>query len=406
MLNKYHILTVTHKQTALKNIKSYILPETEESEIRDRLSFLKSAFQLDELFYLATCNRVQYLFYCSQPVNDLFIQQFFSSINPSIAQDAIDQVQHLQGVDAVRHLFQVGASIDSLVVGEREILRQFREAYSINQERGLTGDFIRLLNNATVQAAKEVYSKTRIGEKPVSVVSLAIQQLLQTDTDKNARVLIIGAGQTNQLVGKFLKKHQFSNVVVFNRTLPNGLQLAETLGGEAFPLTHLQEYHSGFDALIVCTGATQPIINAQLLQQMAGGTLNGQVIIDLSIPHNVDAASACLDTIQYIDIESLKVKAKENLHFRKQEIVKAQQLLEEHVEAFHDLFQQRQIELAMRHVPTEIKAVKKHALDNVFRKEVEELDHPTRELVERMLNYMEKKCIGIPMKAAKTVALQ
>jgi glutamyl-tRNA reductase len=406
MLNKYHILTVTHKQTALKNIKSYILPETEESEIRERLASLKSTFELDELFYLATCNRVQYLFYRSQPLDDQFTQQFFTAVNPQIKLEAIEQAQHFQGVEAVRHLFQVGASIDSLVVGEREILRQFREAYSTNQERGLTGDFIRLLNSATVQAAKEIYSKTRIGEKPVSVVSLAIQQLMQTGIEKDARILLVGAGQTNQLVGKFLKKYQFSNVAVFNRTLPNGLQLAEMVNGEAFTLQQLQEYKAGFDALIVCTGATQPILNAALLQQMAGGILNGQVVIDLSIPHNVDDEAAGLDTLEYIDIESLKVKAKENLHFRKQEIVKAKQLLEEHVETFHDLFQQRQIERAMSHVPAEIKALKQHTLDNVFRKEVEELDHPTRELVERMLSYMEKKCIGIPMKAAKTVALQ
>jgi glutamyl-tRNA reductase len=406
MLNKYHILTVTHKQTALKNIKSYILPETEESEIRERLASLKSTFELDELFYLATCNRVQYLFYRSQPLDDQFTQQFFTAVNPQIKLEAIEQAQHFQGVEAVRHLFQVGASIDSLVVGEREILRQFREAYSTNQKRGLTGDFIRLLNNATVQAAKEIYSKTRIGEKPVSVVSLAIQQLMQTGIEKDARILLVGAGQTNQLVGKFLKKYQFSNVAVFNRTMPNGLQLAEMVNGEAFTLQQLQEYKAGFDALIVCTGATQPILNAALLQQMAGGILNGQVVIDLSIPHNVDDEAAGLDTLEYIDIESLKVKAKENLHFRKQEIVKAKQLLEEHVETFHDLFQQRQIERAMSHVPAEIKALKQHTLDNVFRKEVEELDHPTRELVERMLSYMEKKCIGIPMKAAKTVALQ
>jgi glutamyl-tRNA reductase len=136
---------------------------------------------------------------------------------------------------------------------------------------------------------------------------------------------------------------------------------------------------------------------AQLLQ----GDPDKKVVIDLSIPNNVHRATTEAFSMQYIEIDDLRQLAKENLAFREQEIAKAQKLLAAYIKNFPDELRQRHVELALRAIPEAVRAVKEKAINEVFKKEVAVLDAPTRELMERMMTYMEKKCVGIPMKVAK-----
>ncbi len=407
MLDKYKIITITHKRISLKNMGDFVVQTPGEELLSDRLQELKGQFGLDELFYLATCNRILYFFTSNQPLDANFAARFLLAANPHLSNEVLDHIEEvallLEGMDALNHFYDVAASIDSLVVGERQILGQVRNAYEQCQAWGLTGDSLRLAIQQAVVTAKGIYSRTRIGEKPVSIVSLAIQQMMRSKLPHDARILIVGAGQTNQLVGKFLAKYGFTNVLVFNRTLSKAEQLAMTIGGRAsaHQLLELTEYRGGFDCLIVTTAATEPVIVPGLYEQLLQGETQRKLIIDLSIPHNVDEAVYEQYDVQYIEIEGLRLLAKDNLAFREKEVQHAKKLLIEYLAEFPTLYKQRQLELAMRLVPNEIKAVKNKALNEVFRKEVEVLDEATRELVDRMLSYMEKKCIGIPMKAAR-----
>lgn len=409
MLDRYKILTVTHKRTDLKNISDFVVRANDADTLKQRLEALKEHFNLGEILYLSTCNRVMYLFETEEELDTLFAGHFFQYINPDLSLQTIrhiDDIVYLyEGAEAIGHLFEVAASIDSLVIGERQILGQLREAYEQCRQWGLTGDYIRLAIQHAVQAAKAVYSQTRIGDKPVSIVSLAVQKLLQAKLPKDAPIVIVGAGQTNQLVAKFLLKHQFEQVTAFNRTLSKAQKLAEPFAGKAFPLTKLPAYRSAFECLIVCTGSTDAVITPELYGDLIGEDDRQKVVIDLSVPHNVDRAVAEQFPVNYIEIEGLRQLAKENLAFREQEVCSAQKILREHVEEFPVHLRQRRLERAMRQVPDEIKAVKSRAMNEVFRKEVEGLDRETRELMERMLAYMEKKCISIPMKAAREIVL-
>ena len=409
MLANYKILTVTHKHTQLKEIGDFVIKAADSRALKARLEALKAGFQLDELLYLPTCNRVMYFFTTAQPITSRFISRFFQSVNPELPAAASSQigdvVQCLEGEAALEHLLDVSASIDSLVIGERQILRQLREAFDQCWEWGLAGNFIRLAYQQAVVAAKAVYSNTRIGEKQISVVSLAVQKLLNAGLNKNARILMVGAGQTNQLVAKFLVKHAFNDIVVFNRTLDKAEQLASLLGGKAQPLDALPAYTSGFDCLIVCTGATNAVITPELYASLLQGEKGRKVAIDLSVPRNISEAVVKNNDINYIEIEGLRHLAEANLAFREQEVEEARMILKEYLQEFPTLFKQRQLEIAMRRVPTEIKAVRHKAVNEVFRKEVEMLDGQTRELMERMLAYMEKKCIGIPMKVAREAVM-
>jgi len=410
MLEKYKIITVTHKRINLKEIAQFVVQTGKGESVRDRLAELKEQFGLEELMYLSTCNRVMYFFTSDNTLDESFAARFLMAVNPHLSNNTLNHIEEmallLEGMDALSHLYAVAGSIDSLVVGEHQILGQIREAYERSLEWGLTGDNIRVAVQNAILAAKGVYSNTRIGDKPVSIVSLAVQQMLRAHVHKDDRVLIVGAGQTNQLVGKFLLKHEFSNVRVFNRTLLKAQELASNLQGTAFPLDRLPEHQGGFDCLIVCTGATEPIVDASLYAKLLNGESGRKVVIDLSIPHNVAPEISEQFDVQYIEIEGLRILAKENLAFREQEVTRAQHLLDNYLQEFPTLYKQRQLEIALRGLPTEIKAVKSKVLNDVFRKEVDTLDDNTRDLVERMLAYMEKKCIGIPMKAAREALIR
>ena len=288
------------------------------------------------------------------------------------------------------------------MIGEREILRQLREAYQkCKTQFSITGDKIRIAMQMTVKSAKMVYGNTRIGEKPVSIVSLAVKKLLQSSPPNNARVIIIGAGQTNILMSNFLKKYNFKDVAVFNRTLEKAENLASRLNGSVFTLDALQSFDKGFDIMIVCTGSTSKFIDKETYAQLLQGDTSQKTIVDLSVPSNIDADVCATNDINYIEIQSLKKLAEDNLAFRKNEIAKVKDILAERVNEFKEIYRQREIERDVSYIPQEIKAVKEKAINVVFKKQLDEVDDNARQLIEEMMTYMEKKCIAVPIKKAK-----
>jgi glutamyl-tRNA reductase len=407
MLNGFKILTVTHRRTSLQHVEKFVLTHTDEPALRARLESLKAEFGIAEMMYLATCNRVMFLFYTEASIHQSgipsnFQSSFFKTINPSLGEQFIeDNVTLLEGHAAAEHLYWVAASVDSLVVGEREILRQLREAYDRCQAWGLTGDHLRIAMQGAVVAAKEVYTHTRLGDKPVSVVSLAMREMLKAKLPKTARILMVGAGQTNILVAKFLAKNNYQNVAVFNRTLERAQRIAKMVGGRAFGFDELSHYNEGFDCLIVCTGATKAVIDNELYIKLLAGEKGSKTIIDLSVPNNVCKEVVASHTVHFIEIEGLRALAHENRAFREQEVSAATELLSRHLAEFEAAVRNRRIEQAMMQVPVEMKAMKEYALGKVFKKEIDVLDDNTRELLERMMDFMEKKCAGIPIKVAK-----
>ncbi|NJO87459.1 MAG: hypothetical protein HC821_05740 [Lewinella sp.] len=178
---------------------------------------------------------------------------------------------------------------------------------------GLTGDDLRLVFDRAVLAAKDVFDRTQIGEKSISIVSLAVRKMLAKAPDKSARVLLIGAGQTNNLVAKFLRKYGYTNVAVFNRSLGRAEQLAATFsGGSAFPLAELADYSMGFDVLYVCTAATESVVNQKNIGSLlAGETASGKLLIDLAVPNNVAEAVVESHAFHYISVDHLRQLADE-----------------------------------------------------------------------------------------------
>ncbi|TXF89376.1 glutamyl-tRNA reductase [Neolewinella aurantiaca] len=404
MLQHVHILTLTHRHAKLKAIGTIVAAFEAEDKLRERLTSLKEDGKVDEIFYLSTCNRITLLFTTHKKVDQKFREALLPS---SDIPAAMAEMEHLSGMKAVYHLFEVAGSIDSLVVGERQILGQFREAYERCREWGLIGDDLRIVCNRIVLAAKDVYSSTRIGEKSVSVVSLSMQQLQKLQPGADARILMIGAGQTNLLVTKFLKKAGHQHLTVFNRTQERAQNLSNAFPkGAGYALSEISSYEEGFDVLIVCTGSAEPTVTPELFHWLlAGDDPRDKVVIDLGVPADVAESTVAGHEFEYVGIEQLRALAEENMGFRREEIKRAHGVLHKHLGELETAYRQRLLERAMSHLPQEIKAIKHTAVNQIFAKEIKDLDPDTRDLMLRMMSYMEKRCIGIPMKAAREAIL-
>ncbi len=401
ILSNYHILTLSHKSVKIKNLGDFVISDLENTtDISNILGPLKDELNIDEILYLPTCNRVLFLFVTRQRVDNTFLGQFQQLLYPNLSMDFTEAAQHFHGHAAIRHLLEVASSVDSLIIGEREILRQLRTAYDFCRRAKLTGDSIRLAIKISVETAKQVYSNTKIGEKPVSVVSMAMRVLENKQMDRDAKILLVGAGQTNTLVAKFLKKFGYSNFTVFNRSLVNGQKLAKLLNGTAHSLDELASYQEGFDILIVCTASTEYIITPELFDRL---NTNDQtkMLIDLSVPYNVDPIVGSKTMVDLIEIESLKEGIDQNKAFREKEVNKAKEIIEDQLDAFYYNFKGRQVEIALKDIPDQIKAIKSHAFQNVFKNEVSSLGPDAIHIISKMMDYMEKKCIDIPIQVAK-----
>lgn len=399
------VIAFTHKQIDLEELGCLILCN---EAIDERLEFVKSKFDIPEIFYLGTCNRVEFIFTAEQDLDKAFVKDFLSALHGDHLSDyqlemITENCSLYEKEEALNHLMRVSSSLESLVVGEKEILAQVRKAYEDCRVKKFTGDYLRLIMNRVVKTAKEVYTYTNISKNPISIVSLAYRKLKEQKVCSNSRILIIGAGDTNQNIAKYLKKHTYTNFSVFNRTFSKAEFLAKELGGKAFKLEDLQNYNDGFDVIITCTSATDPIITEELYLKLLNGDLSPKVIVDLAIPNDTAPEVLMNHEIEYIQVNTLKDIAEKNLQERYQELINGEAIIERNIIEFRPILKQRRVELAMQEVPKKIKEIKETALNAVFVNEVNSLDPDSRKVLEMVMNYMEKKYITVPMVMAKNI---
>lgn len=406
-MDHFKVIAITHRLNGLNEVGKFHIADVEQS---DRLNHLKTVAKLDELMYLSTCNRVEFYFVTKENMDDEFLVGFFNAFNPEWSEtqllSAIKSTEFFTGEEAVKHVFNVASSLDSMVVGEREIITQVREAFEKSKRMGLTGDGIRLVVKKTIETAKEIYSKTNIATKPVSVVSLAFKRLDEYNVKPDARILFIGAGQTNTTMARFLKKYGYTNFMVFNRSVLNGLALAAELKCESKELSEILAYKKGFDVLITCTASSEYVITNEVYESLLNGETDQKVVIDLAIPTDIDPAIVSKHKVKYISVDHLKTVAESNLREREKEMVHCHKLIDTHFTEFKDVFKIRQIEKAMCEVPQKIKEIKEMALNSIFAKDIAGMDENSKEILQKVVEYMEKKYISVPMKMAKEIIIE
>jgi glutamyl-tRNA reductase len=406
VLEHLNIAAFTHKNLEVTEIG---MLHIEEQEQKERLSSLKSAFGFSELMFLSTCNRVEFTFCTDQIVSQSLLTAVFETLYPNFTKTQIEtfssSAELTSGIQAVNHILNVASSIDSMVIGEREIITQVRSAFERCRSNGLTGDLIRLAMRYTIETAKKVYTETSIAKKPVSVVSLAYHRLRDMNISLDARILIIGAGMTNTNMSRFLKKHGFTKFVVFNRTLSKAEKLAHDLHGQALPLSALDSYSEGFDVIISCTGADSHIITPEIYHNLLAGDEGRKVVIDIALPQDLDPQIIESHNVTHISVNVLQKISNENLKERSKEIAHVESIITASLEEFKQIHRIREVEIAMREVPEKVKEIRSIAVNEIFKKDIDMLDENSKDVLEKVLGYMEKKYMSVPMIMAKEILI-
>lgn len=406
-LKALHIFAFTHRNLSVNEVGELHI---EESNQRARLSELKSILGLDEIMFLSTCNRVEFIFVTEQAVNSDYFRHFLQSLYPEFDSQRLAHFSKaafaFHGEDAVEHILSVASSVDSMIVGEREIITQVRNAYNACHQMGLTGDLIRILIRHTIETAKRVYTETSIARKPVSVVSLAYHKLRDMNVPLGSRILIVGAGVTNTNMSRFLKKHGFTNFHVFNRTFEKAERLAADIHGEAHPLSDLRTYSGGFDVIITCTGSEHHVLSPEIYDHLLQGDTARKIVIDIAIPQDLSPEIIASHNVTHISVEVLQKISNENLRERSKEIQHVEEIIAEALYEFRHIHHLRAVELAMREVPNKVKEIRSTAVNEVFRNELASLDENSRQTLEKVIGYMEKKYMSMPMLMAKEILLK
>jgi glutamyl-tRNA reductase len=292
---------------------------------------------VEEAMILSTCNRGEIIAVAGAPeeVSQRLVQEI-GNIHGLDTEPFFRFLYLKEGPEAVQHVFRVASSLDSMVLGEPQILGQVKEAYKRAATANATGPILNRLMHRAFFAAKRVRSETAIGLAAVSVAYVAVElarKILGDLADK--AVLLIGAGEMAELAARHLTTHVEKPILVVNRTFENACQLARRLQGSAAAMDKLDEGLATADVVITSTGSCDPIITcSQMKTVMKRRRYRPIFLIDIAIPRDVDAAVNDVDGVYVYNIDDLQAVVDENLGGRKQEALRGEQIVAEEVEKF------------------------------------------------------------------------
>jgi glutamyl-tRNA reductase len=298
-----------------------------------------------EMVVLSTCNRAEIYAVGDNDATAEGVRRFFSEYHNIPHQQVAEHLYVRNGADAARHLFRVAAGLDSLVVGEPQILGQVKAAYAAAHEGRFTAALTNRLFHSAFAAGKRVRSETGLGEGAVSVSYAAIALAKKIFGDlKGRNVLILGAGEMAKLTGIHLQAQQVKQITIASRTLQTAEDLAAHLSGVAVPWNALDSALHAADILVTATGASEPVLTrARIEEAMRGRRGRTLFIIDIALPRDVEAAAGDLDQVFLYNIDDLQAIVQENLARRGAELARAEAIVEEEVAKFVAWMQSREI---------------------------------------------------------------
>lgn len=402
------IVAFTHKKFDFDEIGLFHIDDLERSA---KLNQIKTELNIDEIVYLSTCNRVEFIISDAKIVDSFFLKKFIQFISTDFSSKQIkgfiDRLEVFSDETAVHHLFSVASSLDSLVLGEREIITQVRKAYEDCKDYGVCGDVLRVFIQKTLHTAKKIYTESNIAKKPVSIVSLSYLEL-QKHLHAPKNILVIGAGKSITSMLKFISKGLLHKYTIYNRTLEHAKKLSDNLNlnAEIKLLSDLGSKIEEFDLVISCTGSKKVIVNKDIYKCLIGDDKTKKIIVDLAVPNDVSEEIVKNHLVELITVKDLKIIAKKNLKYREKEINVCLEIIKEQMVDYHIAEKERQLERALSAVPKSIKNIKQKAYDEVFVKELERMDDNSREVLDKFIQYMEKKYISVPMVLAKDILLK
>lgn len=304
-------------------------------QLPDALVRLKRAAALDEVCILSTCNRTE-IYTTAETMNPGRIVDWLCDFHRIDQLELESAVYSHMGNEAVGHMMQVAAGLDSMVLGEPQILGQMKDAFVIATDTGTIGSQLSHLSQNTFRIAKKIRTDTSIGESSVSVASTAVN--LATNLFGNlagCQVLLIGAGETIELVARHLQQAGISRFIVANRTLSNAERLARGIGGQATDLAMLHEHLGEIDLLFSSTGSQLPILGKGMVERVIKKRKHRPIfMVDLAVPRDIEPEISVLQDIYLYTIDDLQIIVSENMSIREDAASDAQRIVDEAVKEY------------------------------------------------------------------------
>lgn len=347
--------------------------KTAPVEVRERLAFpadkIRAALQslltqthAAEAMILSTCNRVEIV---AQGPDAQLVQDFICEYHQIPADSISKHLYSYKNAEAIRHLFRVTASLDSMMLGEPQILGQVKEAYRLASAAGTIGSSLSPLLDRAFAVAKRVRSETGISQAAVSISYAAVELARKIFGDLAGKtVMIIGASKMGELAARHLKRNGVASVLVTNRTFERAVEIAKIFEGAAIPFEHFIDHIDHADIVISSTGAPHFIITKPLAEQVIRNRRNKPVFfIDIAVPRDVDPSVNDIDNAFVYDIDDLQQVIDANMKERMKEAGRAEEIVDREVQAFCTRMQSREL------APTIV--LLRETLEKVRREEIE-----------------------------------
>jgi len=373
-------------------------PKLEEGLLRFR-----ELPEVEEAIILSTCNRVELYANVRDPQKASESIKTFLSEFHNIRRESLDSALYIyDDISAARHILRVASSLDSMVVGEPQILGQLKDAFEMSLSKKTTGILLNKLMKKAISAAKRVRTETRIAENAVSISFAAVELAKKIFTDLSTRVfMLLGAGEMAELAARHLIGNGVKEVLVANRTYERACDLAKEFNGRPVNFDAFIQEMTRADIVICSTGAPTYVLIKNQMQKVMKERKQRQVfIIDISVPRNIDPGINDLENVYLYNVDDLQGVVDTNLFERHKEAEKAEKIIEEELETF------LKWQSSLDSVPT-IKALREKA-EEIKNEELGKLLHKLqdigekeREAIEYMATAIVNKLIHPPTAALK-----
>lgn len=367
------------------------------NDIPQSLTKLKQITGIDEAVILSTCNRVEIYATTPTPFREVLnqLKLFLADTHqiPVAQFESYIEIHH--GPGAIRHLFRVASSLDSMVIGESQILGQVKEAYEISKSAGYTDQILHTLFQRSFNVAKEIRSTTDIGKGAISVGSVAVELAHKLFGDlRNRSVLVIGAGEMSELALRHLAEAGVTAITVSNRSYDRAVELAERVKGRAVKLEDcfIQMEHD--DIVISSTGAQEYIIlRENMVQVMRTRKYRPLFLIDIAVPRDIDPQVNKIDNVYLYNIDDLQQVVDNNLTLRQQECSRCEALIEREVTQFMQWYNSLAITPIIKQLNAKLDGIRERELQKTLNQladltpeQKEKIDYLTQRITNQFLN--------------------
>lgn len=388
-------MLVTHRTASIDEIE-----RAWHGDVETILKWVMSQDRVEECAVLKTCNRVEV--YVVAPRGEKVL--FDLAKKARVSSRIIDFHDH---DESLLHLLRLASGLESMIIGEDQILGQMKELTQIAMKAGTTGWMLETAFKKAIQVGKRVRKETRINERSVSVGSAAVDLAEEILGDlKGKSVLVIGAGETGELISRALLSREIGSLAVTNRTLSSAVCLAESLGGEAVPFDDMPRRLHIADVVISATSAPHYILLKSDIEMAMADRSNKLLIIDIANPRDVDQAAAEVSGVELHNIDSLKNISRENMMQRMAEATRVEEIITEELQLLQAKYKRKEAEELLARLYSQAELIK----DQEVRKAMNKLSarHTLGEIEQQVLCDMSRsivnKILSEPTKSLKSAA--